>query len=552
VPQIVSLLPTAPAMPAGAPAPVLAQPTSAVAPGTLLPPDLTSPNFLAQFKAALKTIANVVVQPQLTLRPATDANATAPLMSPVSEETDAAPRAADAEKPVDARMPDLLAELGFAVVPPVFPIPAPAPPVVATGTASAPAAPERIAPALVPQSTAPRSTPPLATSGSVIVRPAPVQPQVQAPAAPDGQTAPALPDPKLVQALPNAPIIETLPDAVRSRALPMAPVPHARPDAKLGQALADLQLGQPLPDVLSQALPPVHLQTAPVTHQPITHLKPSDQPQSPTSAPTLAPAVMLPPTSVATPAAPVATSTPQIGLVQAASPDGSAAQSNNASSDRDQHAPDKVASPASEVTTVQSVPASDAAMVAAAATTVNAAPLTVPVSPSQVVSQIARHADVIRLPGNRGLHIQLHPDDLGGLQVTVRYAPGGGVELHINAEHAATGALVQAGWTELRDALASHGISADRLMLSITTPTGAGQADLSGGGSNRSDPNSANSSQASLSSPDSQSQGQSRQDNAQQRTSQTWKGGIEPLASTDDNPRVASASPGHSRIDYRV
>ena len=158
---------------------------------------------------------------------------------------------------------------------------------------------------------------------------------------------------------------------------------------------------------------------------------------------------------------------------------------------------------------------------------------------------------MIRLPGNRGLHIQLHPDDLGGVQVTVRYSPSGGVELHINAEHAATGALVQAGWTELRDALASHGISADRLVMSVTTPSGAGTADLSGGG-NRSDPNYSNSSQASLSSPDSQSQGQSRQDNAQQRTSQTWSGGLEPVASTDDNPRVASATGTPSRIDYRV
>ena len=123
MPQIVSLLPTAPAMPAATPAAATSA-TSAVAPGTLLPPDLTSPNFLAQFKAALKTIANVVVPPQLTQRPATDPNA-APLMSAVSDDLSQpeVPSAADADKHAVALMPDLLAELGFAVVPPAFPMP---------------------------------------------------------------------------------------------------------------------------------------------------------------------------------------------------------------------------------------------------------------------------------------------------------------------------------------------------------------------------------------------------------------------------------------------
>jgi len=249
---------------------------------------------------------------------------------------------------------------------------------------------------------------------------------------------------------------------------------------------------------------------------------------------------------------------PLAGLqpVSHASPGGS--QSDTATKDHARHTPDPIAPIATDTAVVQNATVSDAALVAAAATTapLSGGPPLTPVGPSAVVSQIARHADLIRLPGNRGLRIQLHPDDLGGVQVTVRYSPAGGVELHINAEHAATGALVQAGWAELRDSLAIQGISADRLMMSVTAPSGAGQADLSGGGGNRSDPSSYSSnqsSQASLSSQNSQnSQGQSRQDTPQQRAAQGWNGPLDPTSSPDGNPRVAAATAAPSRIDYRV
>src|SRR5204863_10022904 len=121
----------------------------------------------------------------------------------------------------------------------------------------------------------------------------------------------------------------------------------------------------------------------------------------------------------------------------------------------------------------------------AVAPTLNAAQHAPTVHPGEVVSQIAHQADLYRLPGNRGVRIQLHPEDLGGVQVTVRYGAGGALQLHINVEHAATGALVQAGWSELRNALATQGISPERLVMSVTAPTSSSQLDFSGGGGGR-------------------------------------------------------------------
>jgi Flagellar hook-length control protein FliK len=574
VPQIVSLLPTATAMPAATPAL-----SPAPAPGTLLPPDLTSPNFLAQFKSALKTLAKVVVPPQLTQRPPTDPNA-GPLMSPVTDGQPEAPAPVDTDKDAAKHaaslMPALLADLGFAVVPPAFPMPVP-PNAVASGTAGAATQPllqRVVAQPQLPQSAAQAQVPQSAAQAQVPQSAA--QPQLPQSAAPVGMQPEAtlgLPlqaSPVQVQAASDPQLPQAPPETHLAKALPEVQLAQPLPDAQLGQALADLQLAQALPEaLLGQALPLLPPQTAPVplSRQPLDHLKPADQPLSPVSAamaqpspataPDVSATVMLQPAPgphQPTAAAPAATQGLPIAVAQQASKGGS--QSGSASSDHGRHTPDKSATISSEVTPVQSAPASDVAMAAAAATTMPASTdaLPVQVGPSQVASQIANHADLIRLPGNQGLQIQLHPDDLGGVQVTVRYSPTGGVELHINAEHAATGALVQAGWGELRDALATQGISPDRLVLSVTGPSNAGQADLSGGGGNRSDPSSYGSNpsgQGSLSSPDGQGQGQSRQDNPQQR-SPGWNASVEPVSSPDSSPRVAPAIAVASRIDYRV
>jgi flagellar hook-length control protein FliK len=190
----------------------------------------------------------------------------------------------------------------------------------------------------------------------------------------------------------------------------------------------------------------------------------------------------------------------------------------------------------------------DAATSAAAAAATGTAPATsvaqpAAIQPSEVVNQIAHQADLYRLPGNRGVRIQLHPDDLGGVQVTVKYAVGGGIELHINAEHEATGSLVQAGWTQLRDALATQGISPDRLVMSITSPTSASQMDFSSnGGQSRygSDSNAASSGQ--------NGQSQQRQTPNEPREAQPgW------TASPAPDTTLRAASPAASaHIDYRV
>jgi flagellar hook-length control protein FliK len=201
-------------------------------------------------------------------------------------------------------------------------------------------------------------------------------------------------------------------------------------------------------------------------------------------------------------------------------------------------------------TSTENGPATDqalAASAAAAATSATSGP-TAPahIRPTEVVNQIAHQAELYRLPGNRGVRIQLHPEDLGGVDVTLRYSNTGGIQLHINVEHASTGALVQSGWTELRDALATQGISPDRLVLSISGPSDAGHLDFSSGNGSRPDPGlsfqQGNQDQAGQ-------QGQRGQE--AHLNNQGWNGGPEPPLSTDELPRSA-ATAASSRIDYRV
>jgi trimeric autotransporter adhesin len=191
------------------------------------------------------------------------------------------------------------------------------------------------------------------------------------------------------------------------------------------------------------------------------------------------------------------------------------------------------------------VPASADAL-AAATTTVSPTPVAQPpaVQPSEVVNQIAQQADLYRLPGNRGVRIQLHPDDLGGVQVTVKYAADGGIELHINTEHADTSALVQAGWTQLRDALAIQGISPERLVMSVTSPTSASEMNFAsngGQGGSGTEANTASFGQTS--------QGQQRQSPDEARRASTGSPNSIPIADTTSRAAPAAAS---AHIDYRV
>jgi flagellar hook-length control protein FliK len=166
-----------------------------------------------------------------------------------------------------------------------------------------------------------------------------------------------------------------------------------------------------------------------------------------------------------------------------------------------------------------------------------------------VVSQIAQQADLYRLPGNKGVRIQLHPDDLGGVQVTLRYAAGGGLELHINVEHAATGALVEAGWTQLRDALATQGISPDRLVMSVTGPGSANQLDFSSNGSNA-----GNRPDQGLSAftQGRQSGEQPEQGGDDRRQTRGWVNPVEPQPTQDNTTPRGARVAAASRIDYRV
>lgn len=162
--------------------------------------------------------------------------------------------------------------------------------------------------------------------------------------------------------------------------------------------------------------------------------------------------------------------------------------------------------------------------------------------PTEVASQIARHAELYRLPGGHGVRIQLQPEGLGTVDVTVRYGPGHTVEMHLAVDSATTGALVQAGWTDLRDALVAQGFSADRLVISVAAPAAETNGSPFGqDGSGRSD--------AGAMAFGQQSGG--RQDGGDAARPSQGGGIVDPSLqpeSTDEPSSVGQTS----RIDYRV
>ena len=208
------------------------------------------------------------------------------------------------------------------------------------------------------------------------------------------------------------------------------------------------------------------------------------------------------------------------------------------------------ATPVDTVASTDAAPSPERVFTVAAPTTplVNAPQTPANVHPTQVVNQIEQQVDLYRLPGARGVRIQLHPEDLGGVQVTLRYANGGNLELHISVEHAATGALVQAGMPQLRDALAKQGFHPDRLVMSVTAPAAStsGQMDFSSNnnnGSYRSD----TSGMAGFMQNGQSGQQRGNEPRGDAPTFSGWTGDTAPAA--EETPRAPTSN---SRIDYRV
>jgi flagellar hook-length control protein FliK len=511
--------------------------------------DLGAPDFLGQLKTALKNLTKVVMQPIVASGPAApSAAAQAP-----GAEVPAAPAELQDAK-VDHKsdvLPDLLATLGLVPVPIAF-VPLDVPPEKTVEAAPAPfGAGASTASGASTGADASADSGPLADSGRL--------PDSGALAAPPQQA----PLPKSV--LPEVP----------------QPPPGAAIAAAAVQLQAQLESSKLLKPEVQRSMPPGLMRTPeghPLVSQsgaakrakteigasiadrsvPIASAAPSDSTVTTTESAATDPAPLAPGsmstaprgqsaaqhtgplTGVANDVAPVIGSSQQHAH-QDAFPRGSA-------DDGRQPAAPKAAPIDDSASTPGVTAASDSAIAAAAGSIAanSVTPVLPPhVRPAEVVSQIAHQADLYRLPGNRGVRIELHPEGLGGVEVTLRYGVGGALQLHINVEHAATGSLVQAGWAELRDALATQGISPDRLVMSVTAPNGSSQLDFSGGGSGRqADPGTTGFAQSQS--------GQQRQNDPEQTGHRGWNGAIEPTSPSDDNPRVASASAATSRIDYRA
>lgn len=461
-------------------------PVVPAAPATPAGPAAGPADFLGQLKTALKNLTKAVKQPIVVAEAAPRLPAAAQALA-----TDAPAAPADAppaDHTADA-LPDVLAALGFVPVPLAFTPPAP----VLPAETAAPSAPSATGtaqlPAALPQS-APIDLP-------------------QAPAIAVAQSQRLLDNPQLPQ--PAAPL--AMPEVPRTKTSVAAPTSEARASTAPTSPSAlttptDLTPLTPAPAVVAPLAQPAQHQNSTVTAEVPPHM--------------------------------IAAATQSAH--QNTSHQGSADDRHQPSSPK---AVERINDDTPAAAPVTAAP--DAAIAAATGSTLASSPLVLPphLRAAEVVSQIAHQADLYRLPGNRGVRVQLHPEDLGGVEVTLRYGAGGALQLHINVEHAATGALVQAGWTELRDALATQGISPDRLVMSVTAPASSSQLDFSSGGSGRqTDPGMAGFAQSQS--------GQQRQDDSEQAGSRGWTGTVEPTSPSDETPRVASTSAPTSRIDYRA
>lgn len=482
-----------------------------------LPPGLASAaDFLGQFKVALKNLTKAVNLPHLGAQraePAAGQAATTEAEPVSTKPVDAQP----ADKKTEAPLPDVLATFGLIPGPVAFQAPAPAPE-RSKQAPSSPILPDEIAtarqvqplPKSTPEPTAPESP---AAEAHIDMSKLP-KPDVQ------------LPKPDLQLPIPEAPLSISA-DQSESRQPGAAP----RKKTRVGATTTD------------KTAPPATRSPRPTPVE-TTRSTPSD----PTS---LAPGTLL--TASQTPArhqGPALAPATDEPTVQRAGAPQSARHGpfQQGSADDGQQPNSTHGASAADTSARQGVPVvSDAAIVAAASSTVSNSVTVVPthVEPAQVVAQIAHQADLYRLPGNRGLRIQLHPEGLGGVEVTMRYGAGGALQLHINVEHAATGSLVQAGWTQLRDALANQGISPERLVMSVTAPTSSSQLDFSGNGTGRQpDPGLASFAQ--------NQSGQQRQEQPEQTGPRGWNSAGAPSGPADDSPRVASTTAATSRIDYRA
>jgi flagellar hook-length control protein FliK len=533
MPEIASVasMPTAVPAPGAAAAPMPAAPVGAE-PGTA--------DFLAQLKAALKGLANVVapmptpVSPlgtaQLSTSPDANVQPTQPPTLP-----DVAAKTSGAQ-PAD--LPEILAALGFVLVPtPVQQVPAASAPTPDAANAATAAGGPTLAPARLLAAAVPgRIQQHAVMAGAADASPAPSQPD----AAAAGQTTGTASGQSALS-----------PEAAAS-ALANKPA-----DARAA-ALADSATAQAASQLTSQVYPVersgawAQSPTANAPHRTEMPAASSDAAATAVIAPSVAPQSQAEPRHSDAPAPGSTAAAPgAIGPHPQAQP-GTAFSSRDpsGSGDRRDHASGPTTSVGDTSTSQATSPASQQTFAATVAST-SAPAQSSAAQPSQVVSQIAHQADLYRLPGNRGVRIQLHPDDLGGVQVTLRYAATGGLELHINVEHASTGALVQAGWTELRDALATQGISPDRLVMSVIGPSSASQLDFSANGGNGGNGYRSDSGLAGFMQGDGGQQRNGGDSNNDTRTWRGWSGGPDPISSSDDMPRTAAPAAA-SRIDYRV
>ncbi len=420
---------------------------------------------IASFVTALQTALGT-----LGLLPQTTAPI-APQSQPVAEQ----PLPSDDDDDTDEVMPELLATLGFVPVPmqlqPAVLVEATAEAVEAVGSSSAQ---------------------PLPMFGSQVVAPV-------AQAADQDSAAPASAEMPATEGAPAAPSSEVQQQNAPAQQIdqPRTSVPQPSTPQLTPQAAP-----QPQPQMGATQVAP---ETLPRQEQPSRSAR-AEHPTASTDAVAAQPTVSLP-----------------IGTqLQQGSGD------STTSSDSDSSSTD-----ANTGTEATSGPArGDAATPAfAVATTQHVAAQQQPeqVRPSHVVGQIAHQADLYRLPGGRGVRIQLHPDDLGGVGVTVKYGMDGSV--------AATAELVQSGWSDLRDALSLQGIAPERLIMSVSGPGDASS-------SNSNNPFRSDAGQAGFS----QAQQQQQERESARGSSRGWNGPMTNDLADDQREQVASTS----RIDYRA
>ncbi len=83
-----------------------------------------------------------------------------------------------------------------------------------------------------------------------------------------------------------------------------------------------------------------------------------------------------------------------------------------------------------------------------------------------ITNQTAAGVRMALAQGGKEAHIRLQPESLGHLDIRI-VLDGNNAQIHVMAEHAEVGQVIASHWTQLRETLATQGLQATNLAVSV-------------------------------------------------------------------------------------